>query len=76
EMRKVPAQERDRAVHDDDKLLQIENLLNRKPSQLSGGQRQRVAIGRALVRKHEVFLFDEPLSKLDAKLRMEMRTEI
>jgi multiple sugar transport system ATP-binding protein len=58
------------------KLLQIEHLLDRKPSQLSGGQRQRVAIGRALVRKPEVFLFDEPLSNLDAKLRMEMRTEI
>ncbi|KPH08653.1 sn-glycerol-3-phosphate ABC transporter ATP-binding protein UgpC [Rhizobium acidisoli] len=76
EMRKVPAPERDRAVRDAAKLLQIENLLERKPSQLSGGQRQRVAIGRALVRKPEVFLFDEPLSNLDAKLRMEMRTEI
>ncbi|MGO8148107.1 ATP-binding cassette domain-containing protein, partial [Rhizobium leguminosarum] len=61
--------ERDRAVHDAAKLLQIENLLDRKPSQLSGGQRQRVAIGLALVRKPEVFLFDEPLSNLDAKLR-------
>ncbi len=58
------------------KLLQIEPLLERKPSQLSGGQRQRVAIGRALVRKPEVFLFDEPLSNLDAKLRMETRTEL
>ncbi|OWW04720.1 sugar ABC transporter ATP-binding protein [Rhizobium sp. R72] len=76
EMRKVPAAERDQAVRDAAKLLQIESLLERKPSQLSGGQRQRVAIGRALVRKPEVFLFDEPLSNLDAKLRMEMRTEL
>jgi multiple sugar transport system ATP-binding protein len=57
-------------------LLQIEHLLDRKPAQLSGGQRQRVAIGRALVREPKVFLFDEPLSNLDAKLRAEMRTEI
>ena len=76
EMRKVPVAEREKAVHEAAKLLQIENLLDRKPSQLSGGQRQRVAIGRALVRKPQVFLFDEPLSNLDAKLRMEMRTEL
>ncbi|TCD14855.1 ABC transporter ATP-binding protein [Oricola cellulosilytica] len=58
------------------KILQIEPLLNRKPAQLSGGQRQRVAIGRALVRDVDVFLFDEPLSNLDAKLRSELRVEI
>ena len=57
-------------------FLQVKELLNRKPSQLSGGQRQRVAIGRALVREPRIFLFDEPLSNLDAKLRVEMRREI
>jgi multiple sugar transport system ATP-binding protein len=76
EMRKVPVAERDKAVLEAARLLQIEPLLDRKPSQISGGQRQRVAIGRALVRKPQVFLFDEPLSNLDAKLRLEMRTEL
>ena len=76
EMRKVPQGERDAAVQKAAELLQIEHLLDRKPGQLSGGQRQRVAMGRAIVRDPDLFLFDEPLSNLDAKLRVEMRTEI
>ncbi len=76
EMRGVPKAERETAIATVAKTLQIEHLLGRRPSQLSGGQRQRVAMGRALVRNPRVFLFDEPLSNLDAKLRVDMRTEI
>ncbi len=76
EIRKTPRAEQDAALQKVADLLQIVPLLDRKPAQLSGGQRQRVAMGRALVRDPDVFLFDEPLSNLDAKLRVEMRTEI
>ncbi|MCP9338762.1 ABC transporter ATP-binding protein [Stutzerimonas xanthomarina] len=75
-MRKVPASKIDEEVSRVAKLLQIEHLLGRKPAQLSGGQQQRVAMGRALARRPKIYLFDEPLSNLDAKLRVEMRTEI
>jgi len=73
---KTPKAEKDSKVKEAARILQMEHLLDRRPSQLSGGQRQRVAIGRAITRKPEVFLFDEPLSNLDAALRMDMRMEI
>jgi multiple sugar transport system ATP-binding protein len=76
EMRSVAADQRRDAVARAADMLQITHLLDRKPANLSGGQRQRVAMGRAIVRDPDLFLFDEPLSNLDAKLRVEMRTEI
>ena len=75
-LRKTPKAEIERRVREAAKILEIEHLLSRKPKALSGGQRQRVALGRAIVREPKVFLMDEPLSNLDAKLRVQMRTEI
>ena len=75
-LRKTPKAQIDKRVKEAARILDIEHLLNRKPKALSGGQRQRVALGRAIVREPKVFLMDEPLSNLDAKLRVQMRTEI
>src|SRR4029077_21101260 len=75
-LRRYPKDEIARRVKEAARILDISELLERKPRQLSGGQRQRVAMGRAIVRTPKVFLFDEPLSNLDAKLRVQMRTEI
>jgi multiple sugar transport system ATP-binding protein len=75
-LRKLPDHEVQQRVREAAAILQIEHLFARKPRELSGGQRQRVAMGRAIVRDPQVFLFDEPLSNLDAKLRVAMRTEI
>src|SRR5215213_884608 len=74
--RKMDKAEIDRRVREAARILEIDPLLDRKPRQLSGGQRQRVAMGRAIVRSPKAFLFDEPLSNLDAKLRVSMRVEI
>src|SRR5215218_5182244 len=75
-MRKIPRAERDRRVREIAGILGLEDLLERKPRALSGGQRQRVAMGRAVVREPKAFLMDEPLSNLDAKLRVQMRSEV
>ena len=75
-LRKLPKEEIDQKVKEAAKILEIDELLERKPKALSGGQRQRVAMGRAIVRKPEAFLMDEPLSNLDAKLRVQMRAEL
>src|ERR671934_1430793 len=75
-VRRTPKDEARRRVEEGAKLLGLDELLDRRPAQLSGGQRQRVAMGRAIVREPKAFLMDEPLSNLDAKLRVQMRTEI
>ncbi len=76
QLRHYPKKEIERRVQEAAEILGISNLLDRRPKELSGGERQRVAVGRAIVRKPKVFLFDEPLSNLDAKLRVQMRTEL
>jgi multiple sugar transport system ATP-binding protein len=75
-VKRLPRAERDRRVREAARILDLEELLDRKPAKLSGGQRQRVAMGRAIVREPQVFLMDEPLSNLDAKLRVQTRTQI
>ncbi|MCB6602889.1 ATP-binding cassette domain-containing protein, partial [Erysipelatoclostridium ramosum] len=75
-LKKTPKEEIDKRVREAARILEIEDYLDRKPKALSGGQRQRVALGRAIVRNAKVFLMDEPLSNLDAKLRVQMRSEI
>src|SRR5215217_4784695 len=75
-VRRIPRAERDRRVRDAAAILDLEQFLDRKPAKLSGGQRQRVAMGRAIVREPQVFLMDEPLSNLDAQLRVQTRTQI
>ena len=75
-VKRVPRRERAERVREAAKILDLEDLLDRKPAKLSGGQRQRVAMGRAIVRQPQVFLMDEPLSNLDAKLRVQTRTQI
>ena len=75
-MRKVPADEHAERVRRASAMVEVADILHRKPAELSGGQRQRVALGRAIVREPKVFLMDEPLSNLDAKLRVETRAQI